>query len=545
MCSQDLLFTEIMADPTPSRGILPAVEYLELFNRSTTDHLLDGMAITTSGQAARPLGPARLPAGGVLILCDPADSAALSPFGQVLPVERFPTLRNAGDELLLLNSWGDTLLRQTYRPEWHHDAGRANGGWSLERLQADLPGNCALNWASSQDERGGSPGIFQPQAGRLPPLPVLLRAFPDSPTEISLFFSAGLNQQNIQDAGTFQLDPFVAVEAVRAGFPESTVLTLVLAEPLERGRQYTLRVNGGLRDCLGRLMPATDSVSFALPAPLAPGDLVINELLFDPYSGGVPFLELINQSENAVNLRDLSLVNHHASSNRAASISQDFLLLPGAYAVITPSFSDLLRDYQIERPAAVVQNELPRLARDRGNISIHYAGLTIDSFNYDEELHSPFLPATRGVSLERIDPDGPTQSPANWHSAAQTAGFATPTGKNSQLYTGTALAKGLSLPYQVFSPDGDGFNDFLLIRYELDQPGYLLQLWIFDEVGRPVRMLSDGALGGIRGNFKWDGTTSSGHPAPPGIYIITAEMQGPQGQSARSRQVAVLAPPSR
>ena len=42
------------------------------------------------------------------------------------------------------------------------------------------------------------------------------------------------------------------------------------------------------------------------------------------------------------------------------------------------------------------------------------------------------LNITKGVSLERIDFNRPTQDRTNWHSAAEDIGFGTPAYKNSQ-----------------------------------------------------------------------------------------------------------------
>lgn len=93
-----------------------------------------------------------------------------------------------------------------------------------------------------------------------------------------------------------------------------------------------------------------------------------------------------------------------------------------------------------------------------------------------------------GVSLERIDPDRPTQDSMNWHSAASTVGFGTPTYRNSQ-YSIPETGNEITLSPQVFSPDGDGFNDVLSISYLFDQAGYTANIKIFDSQGVKQRTL--------------------------------------------------------
>ena len=47
-------------------------------------------------------------------------------------------------------------------------------------------------------------------------------------------------------------------------------------------------------------------------------------------------------------------------------------------------------------------------------------------------MHNKLLNDFKGVSLERINPSMPTNQSSTWQSAAQAAGFATPTYRNSQ-----------------------------------------------------------------------------------------------------------------
>ena len=59
----------------------------------------------------------------------------------------------------------------------------------------------------------------------------------------------------------------------------------------------------------------------------------------------------------------------------------------------------------------------------------------VDEVKYKDDWHFKLIDDAEGVSLERIDPDGTSQDETNWHSAASTAGYGTPTYKNSQYQT--------------------------------------------------------------------------------------------------------------
>ncbi len=59
-------------------------------------------------------------------------------------------------------------------------------------------------------------------------------------------------------------------------------------------------------------------------------------------------------------------------------------------------------------------------------------GNIIDELVYNEKWHFKLIDNDEGVALERIDYNAPTQQQDNWHSAASSVGYGTPTYKNSQ-----------------------------------------------------------------------------------------------------------------
>ncbi|HHH50463.1 MAG TPA: hypothetical protein ENK52_05755, partial [Saprospiraceae bacterium] len=130
----------------------------------------------------------------------------------------------------------------------------------------------------------------------------------------------------------------------------------------------------------------------------------------------------------------------------------------------------------------------------------------------------------------------------NWHSAAKTAGYATPGYVNSQFIQQNNSADELiSLENKTFSPDGDGFKDFLLIHFNADQAGYLANIKIFDANGRLVKDFLHNELLGTSANFKWDGTTNEGIKARLGIYIIWIELFQPNGELRQLKRTCVVA----
>lgn len=190
----------------------------------------------------------------------------------------------------------------------------------------------------------------------------------------------------------------------------------------------------------------------------------------------------------------------------------------------------------------MLENDLPGLDNDEGNLTLVLNGVTLDAFDYSEDLHYPLLDDENGVSLERISPMAGTQDDGNWHSAASTAGFATPTGPNSQFFEREGVFDEIiNIPRARFSPDEDGFEDVLLIDYTTDQPGYTANVWIFDAQGREMLRLVNNETLQNAGTFKWDGIAADGSPARIGIYILYFELFRPDGAVEKDKRAVVLA----
>jgi hypothetical protein len=97
------------------------------------------------------------------------------------------------------------------------------------------------------------------------------------------------------------------------------------------------------------------------------------------------------------------------------------------------------------------------------------------------------------------------------------------------------------LPYKTFSPDGDGYFDFLTIDYTLDKPGYSASIRIFDAMGRLVKDLMLNELLPIEGTILWEGDDFEQQKARIGIYVVWIELFHPEGQVEIIKKSCVLA----
>lgn len=542
----DIIVSEIMADPNPPVG-LPEAEFIELYNRSDKVIPLSSLSLSTGG-SPKTLPEINLLPDSYMIVCDLDDAAAFEAFGAVAAIASFPSLTNGGDDIILTDDMGTTIFQVSYSSAWYQDFEKSSGGWTLELIQTDGPYTCSGNWRASEDSAGGTPGKINSLAGTAPDTqgPSLIQAVAVSDFEVILVFDEELDPALANEAANYSIEPALPISFVSLQSPENKQVVLILDQAVQEGTVYTAQVNAAVTDCIGNAIGANSSLQFGLTVTPEPGDIVINEILFNPATEGKDFVELYNRSDKIFNLRNLRLGNVSLDSvNVGDPIENDFLLFPKAYAVISEEPADILNRYDVPSPFAMIKNPLPSLPDDEGNITLATpSNVVIDSFQYNKELHSPLLDDLNGVSLERISPDRPTNDGGNWHSAASAVGFATPTYENSQLIDTTAREETqdiIFLPNPRFSPDSDGFEDILLIEYQVDKPGFLLNLHVFDAQGRLVRRLVRNEVLATSGTFKWDGSINMGEKARTGIYILWAEIHQPDGVVQRQKEVFVLA----
>ncbi|MDR1406322.1 MAG: lamin tail domain-containing protein [Prevotellaceae bacterium] len=542
----DVVINEIMAAPAPSAG-LPEVSYIELYNRLDLPVPLSGWKMeygTTVGN----IGAATLPANGFLILCTSAAVEDMRVYGNVTNVSYISSLTKSGKALQLKNNDGLLLARVAYSDRWFNDEAKRAGGWSLEKIDVNNLSESASNWAESMDVRGGTPGTANSVQAQRPdteaPFVTDLKMTDDK--TLFLIFNELFDTAKALNELCYILNN-------GAGHPQQVIIgadnplqvTLQFASPFEPGMVYALRLSAPFCDLAGNV-PDDLPYSFGnLFLPKA-NDIVINEALFNPPVNGVDFVEIYNRSDEIFDLRQLQLATRNKDSNVAAiqNIAQQYYLRPREYAVFTTSLEAVQQFYAVPFPEKVIiLKDLPSYPNESGCIVLlNEHDDVIDEFVYSEKMHSGFINNPKGISLERVNPDRPASESANWQSAAQDAGFATPTYRNSQYNTREERPAGaFSLPCEVFSPDGDGYNDVLYIDYNVGASGYVATISIYDTQGRLVKEVEKNALLGVSGRFAWDGTRHDSRKAGAGMYIIFIEYFDLNGKVSHLKKACALA----
>jgi len=539
---KDIIFTEIMADPSPPVA-LPETEFIEILNRSEKEFDLAGWRIKDEHSTMIFPG-ARLLAGEYLILSSSA--MIFDGYGKSLGAPGFPTLTNSGDRLVLQDASGTTIDSLLFTDRWYKDTEKMNGGWSLELIDPENLCSGSGNWVASEDPSGGTPGRQNSVFANKPDLtgPALISVFPLSSRKLKLTFNERL-EQTLPDVNRFILEPFVPVEGVFFEDESLTSLLLNLGDDLQPNELYTM-IADAMYDCSGNaIRPDANRADFGLPAPAEAGDIVINEILFNPRPTGVDFVEIVNSSAKFINLKNfyVSNIGDGVSKNPRTLTNVDFLFAPGGYLVLTENVDILKSEYPLMREEhALVVNDLPAFNDDMGSVACLDDDLRVlDFFFYNKDFHSPFIRDAEGVSLERIAVDGPSNDPNNWKSASSVIGFATPGYLNSN--TASAAAPSIATitaEPEVFDPLR-GSPSFTQIHFTFDHGGFIANVIIYDERGHRIKLLANNELVGTDGMFRWDGDRDDGSKARIGSYMIWFEIFDSTGRVLTYRTPVVIA----
>jgi hypothetical protein len=223
---------------------------------------------------------------------------------------------------------------------------------------------------------------------------------------------------------------------------------------------------------------------------------------------------------------------------------RNLLLMPGAFLVLARDGRELPSFYANTNRTAVWKVEgMSDFSSDDVAYLLLPNGEVCDEFAYTADLHFPLLNATDGVSLERIDYNRPSDDVTNWHSAAESAGFATPGIVNSQAVQSGAATTTITVEPEIFSPDNDGYNDVVSFSILMEEAGFVGNLHIYNAEGRPVRHLMQNMLLGNEARISWDGIDDDGVKAPIGIYVVMFEAFNSDGTVISGKTSCVLAHP--
>ncbi len=544
----DVVINEIMADPSPQVG-LPNYEYIELFNQTDVTVSMDNWVLTI-GSGDKLFGHVSIAPNGYLIVAKEDAEQDLSAYGPFYGFSSF-SLTNSGQILELRNDRGDLISAVTYSDNWYKDPDKEDGGWSLEQINPENICSGGDNWQAAEEPKGGTPGTQNSVYSDLILYPEVAHFELFANNIVHLYYNQAMNPESMAETTAYTVNKDIGnPSAVYTNTDQPDFAELYFTRAFQPGTVYEMMISSSVKNCRDMEMLHDTLIAFGLAETADTGDVVINELLFNPWTNGVDYVEIYNRSLKIIDLSVLQLgtVKYSPPNPPDTSfypiIHQQTILVPGAYALLTSSPATVEKQYVTSDPNVFLKTDpFPAYNNDEGTAILStYTGEILDLFTYSEDMHYPLLNYVDGVSLERINFESPTDNRNNWHSAAESVGFGTPGVRNSQFTETSPDAEDqIMVEPEIFSPDNDGYNDVVSIKYTFEQPGYNMTVDVYDAHGRLVRKLVNNEYLGTSGAVNWDGIQDDNTKAPVGIYVFYVQIFDLSGNVKHYKKTCVLA----
>lgn len=534
-----IVINEIMADPSPSAG-LPDREYLELFNTGSSSVYLKGWSLGL-GSKIKVFPDVTVAPGEYLLVTAPGGAKDFLSFGKVVEISGF-LLNNSGQILSLsdpMKQWTDGV---EYVPSLHKK-GFGEGGYSLERIDPGRLCGQRDNWVTTLSASGGTPGkensVHATNPDHLPPRVLSVGLSGHSRLDIQLNESF----MPVSLSGQFSnLSSGLVVDSVHCDADAYLLQLYFHPSTVKNGIEYAVSLHD-IRDECGNLM-TIQILRFGYYLPVK-SDLLISEVLFNPYPEGADFVEIFNNSGHSVDLSGLSLATRDGTDkliqlSQISSVQQ--YLEADEYLAVSKSMEGILRFYQVKCKECLLQMEkFPGLSDMIGSVVLLDSnGEIIDEMDYTDGMHDALITEAEGVSLERMSFSLPASQQKNWQSAARSAGFATPGYKNSVCEVADSISRTVFVDPVIFSPNGDGIRDQLNISFFTGVPECLLNITILNCAGRVIRKLANNYTSGSSDQIIWNGLDADFQKVQPGIYILDISIFYQTGKHKSERIACVI-----
>lgn len=353
----------------------------------------------------------------------------------------------------------------------------------------------------------------------------------------ALILSQNVLQLNFSEAvdiskADFQVDNGMESPKSRTLINKNKTVELTFDKAFSKGILYEVKTLG-ITDLAGN-SPLTESIKTGIPEAPYAGELVFNEIMFDAPVGGQEYVEFYNLSEKVIDLSKIGFATRKSNGDLNTLVTIPFGQFAGPNEVVCWALSpdSVLNYHNVTNQSRIIptQNWYSLNNENATLVLCNQDKDTIyDELTYNSDWHFALLSNTKGISLEKINPMLPVNNPTSWHSAASEVNYGTPGYQNSQ-YRDTGEQSGTKNIWcdpESFSPDNDGINDICFVSYNTEYVGYIANIAVFNPIGVKIADIAKSWLLAADGKISWDGKTSRGMIAEPGVYVLYFEMFHP------------------
>ncbi|MBT3216855.1 MAG: lamin tail domain-containing protein [Candidatus Marinimicrobia bacterium] len=525
-------------------GTIQINEFMAMPNNNQTEFVeivaFDSISLYGWGISDNTLNIQFLPAieiisGEYVVIAADSNIASYAPTGAtvVVPTTGFSTLNNSGDAIFIFDATGTVVDSLIYSSAWGIES-----EISSEKIRPEFESSVIDNWALSTEIGGMTPGygnsvtLFDTDGGLVQDSNFLYPVYPTA-NETSILFIKIMNAGVQAIGGSVSVeenDEEIGSQSISSiAFRDTSQIEVSIPE-LQSGEHpivITLSISGDEN--------STNNIGFDTLLISYPFETVfINEFLSQPETTQTEFIELFNA--NNISLEGWS-ISDNTNSKKTLSFSGDNGKR-AEYIIIADNDSLLMNLYPVGTISSVPDG-FPALNNTSDAIFLYdMTGFIIDSLIYSEDW-----PLFESRSTEKLRPEFSSNDSSRWAIAVNDTGM-TPGKQNSVYFEELANAGNIIFEPNPFSPNGDGHDDILYLKYKLPFETAVIKIEIFDVVGRSIATPYWNVYSAQESILKWDGTKNNGQTARIGIYIVkTTARDGSSGQLWEDVQTVVLAKP--
>ncbi len=416
----DIVINEIMYNPVNGEP-----EWIELYNNldyqidlngwTISDVLTNPVTVTLSSGVIRPKS----------FLVIAKDSGVIDFHEEVYPlsVNSFANLNNDEDGVVIKDRWGNTIDSVFYNKTW----GGSNGK-SLERISIRLSSNDKNNWAFSSDIELSTPGRINNVSPKDIDLAVYsiqtIPRFAFANDEIAV--SAMIRNVGTLTAKNMKVEfyfiegsdtIFISSEFIESinsqdSIEVSSSLKVKLVEPKTVFCKLLIE---GDQDLSNNMFLTTITAGYKR------SDILISEIMYNPFDGEPEWIEVVNNSSSKVNLKNW-FVSDVVSPIKAVITKKDAIIETNEFAIVTRDSST----FSFYPPRNFYEAGFGSLGNTYDGIIIYdNNNNVIDSVEYNSHWGG-----TKGCSLERCNYNSNSCDSSIWSNSLCKDG-ATPGIKNT------------------------------------------------------------------------------------------------------------------
>lgn len=538
-----IIFSEIVHKPT-NNAPLPNAEWVEIYNTTESSIDLGGCQLLSSSKSGIIESYILNPKEYVILCSNSAAEKMQNITSHIATVSNMPSLLNDGDMLIINDKNNIQICYVEYSNDWYSGEPENAGGWSLERRDVKSNINDGRNWGTSCSINQGTPGEVNCLQGLVSDtiIPCITGVNVKDSRVLELFFNKEMNTQNCTIDNIALSGPGDEIASCSWISPKNTTLEITLKGELDDNRETTIEITDFI--CANDIPMNDTIIRVGLPHNPNYMDIVINEIMPYVSEGQSKFIELYNNTPHFISTNNLKLCNLKGEEISNYKSLPANLIIPYGYALISNNLEEINCILGINESCVYLKTTLPSFAGKSGNIAItDDKGNIIDALSYSEKWHHGIINDNHNVSLERISTMGNTNDSLNWHSASSLYNYQSGGWQNSHHRENNAVEetsdKYFWLDSKTFTPNNDGVNDLMILKYSLTETGYIATITLYTRDGYEVGVLAENILLNQTGEWLWQGNNPSGGLIEAGIYILNINAYNLNGKKINTKIIFV------